>query len=160
MDEGSVIRRVIITCLFSPELYDIEQSCQEQLNTLFETPDFQKKPYDIRALLYHDGGNGPGHYWGYIWMERANLRHEEESEQGQWFQFCDAIVTPVTEDDVFNESMAPLAVIYADRAMDSPTREDLEYHVPDTLKVYKMVCSFTFISFSKHILIGIRLERQ
>lgn len=67
-------------------------------------------------------------------MERANLRHEEDT-QGQWFQFCDAIVTPVTEDEVFNESTAPLAVIYADRALDSPTREDLDNHVPDTLKV-------------------------
>ncbi|CDH54530.1 hypothetical protein RO3G_15853 [Lichtheimia corymbifera JMRC:FSU:9682] len=117
------------------ELYDIEKSCQEQLNTLFETPDFQKKPYDVRALLYHDGGNGPGHYWGYIWMEQANLRHEEDT-QGRWFQFCDAIVTPVTEDEVFNESTAPLAVIYADRAMESPTREDLDNHVPDTLKEF------------------------
>lgn len=122
----------LTSCL---ELYDIEKSCQERLNTLFETPDFQKRPYDIRALLYHDGGNGPGHYWGYIWMEKANLRHDDDGEQGQWFQFCDAIVTPVTEDDVFNDTMAPLAVIYADRAMDSPTRQHLDDHVPDSLKV-------------------------
>ncbi|KAI9314152.1 hypothetical protein BX666DRAFT_2029684 [Dichotomocladium elegans] len=129
------------------ELHEIEEYRQQSLKYLFDTPDLQKRPYDIRALLHSDGGNGPGHHWAYIWVEQGNLPADsvpvEEDDlledggstpEGQWFRFFDAIVTPVTEAEVFDEPTSPFAVIYVDRGIKTLSNNDLDAAVPPGLR--------------------------
>ncbi|KAI7860873.1 hypothetical protein BDC45DRAFT_7651 [Circinella umbellata] len=117
---------------------DLVKQRSNDLQNLFDGPEYHKIPYDIRAILHHDGMNGPGHYWGYIWVEpgEENLLQDIPNDMGGWFRFCDANVRPSNEEEIFNESLNPFAVIYVDRNAASYSKADLSNVIPDSLRVY------------------------
>ncbi|KAG2219682.1 hypothetical protein INT45_001854 [Circinella minor] len=98
------------------EMEGLVKQRSNDLQNLFDGPEYHKIPYDIRAILHHDGMNGPGHYWGYIWVEpgEENLLQDIPNDMEGWFRFCDANVRPSNEEEIFNESLNPFAV-YVDK---------------------------------------------
>lgn len=87
------------------------------ISKVFDIPELQRNPYDLRAVIYHDGMAGTGHYWGYLWVEPAeeNLLQDIPNDSGGWFRFCDAIVEPATEQDIYREASCPVMLVYVDR---------------------------------------------
>ena len=119
------------------ELEELVKQRSNDLQNLFDGPEYHKMPYDIRAILHHDGMNGPGHYWGYIWVEPGenNLLQDIPTDTGGWFRFCDANVRPSNDEEIFNEPLNPFAVIYVDRNTTSYSNVDLADVIPESLRV-------------------------
>ncbi|KAI9274695.1 hypothetical protein BDA99DRAFT_498260 [Phascolomyces articulosus] len=120
------------------ELEDLVKQRSNDLQNLFDKPEYQQMPYDVRAILYHDGMNGTGHYWAYIWVEpdEENLLQDIPNDAGGWFRFCDANVRPSNEDEVFNEPLNPFAVIYVDRTITSYSKVNLSDVTAESLQAY------------------------
>lgn len=109
------------------------------MQKIFNDANLQKKPFDLRAVLYTDGLSGTGHYWGYIWVE-PNERNllidiEVDDDGGGWYRFCDADVQRVTEADIWKEDINPFALLYVDRSIPCLTKEELDKYIPEELKV-------------------------
>lgn len=66
---------------------------EAKVETAFK--DFTQQPYNLHAILVHDGSAESGHYFSFIYS------HEHKS----WFKFNDHLVTEVTEDRVMQDSM-------------------------------------------------------
>ncbi|KAI8328692.1 hypothetical protein EDC96DRAFT_452724 [Choanephora cucurbitarum] len=101
---------------------------------LFE--DMKECPYDLRATFHHDGKSGTGHYWAYVYVESSEvslLEDMEPTRKAGWFKFCDASVTPVSEDAVWNDPVRPFSMLYADRSIRQFTRDQLNACIPDSL---------------------------
>ncbi|RUS31765.1 hypothetical protein BC938DRAFT_477111, partial [Jimgerdemannia flammicorona] len=64
---------------------------------LFDTDDMRLFDYRLHAVLMHDGNNGSGRHWAYVWVT------QKTADPGQWMRFCDAEVRKVSEDEVFND---------------------------------------------------------
>jgi len=62
------------------------------LQTL-NVPDLQNVPYDLRAVLVHDGLIGREHTYAYLC----------DPASGKWFKSCDALVVEVPEATVFSD---------------------------------------------------------
>ncbi|KAI8377860.1 uncharacterized protein BYT42DRAFT_496781 [Radiomyces spectabilis] len=121
-------------------LIDLQKTYNERssvLKTLFNVPELQKTPYDLRAILYHDNISSAGHYWAYIWVEPSeqNLLCDIETDAG-WYRFADAIVTPVTEGVVFNDTTTPFALLYVDRHITTVSQTDLINAIPQSLQSF------------------------
>ncbi|KAI7898467.1 uncharacterized protein BX663DRAFT_533335 [Cokeromyces recurvatus] len=106
-----------------------------QIERLFD--DMKTTAYQLRATFHHDGKSGTGHYWAYIWVETS-------LSEGRWFKFCDAIVTPATEQDILNDPIPPFSFIYVSDALPKVTKEQLYDCIPDTLKEFIQVDNESF----------------
>ncbi|KAI8980541.1 hypothetical protein BDB01DRAFT_843846 [Pilobolus umbonatus] len=110
---------------------------QELISTLFDTEDMKKIPYRLRASFHHDGKSGTGHYWAYIWVEPSeeNKLHEVSPDSG-WFKFCDALVIPVSEDELFNDPVPPFALMYVDQYLPFFNMNSVQESIPEALKKF------------------------
>ncbi|KAI8344558.1 hypothetical protein BC941DRAFT_497811 [Chlamydoabsidia padenii] len=117
------------------ELQNLICERQVSLQNLFNEPDLQKRPYDLHAVLHTDGLSGPGHYWGYIWVDQVevNLLEDIPSQGGGWYRFCDAKVEKVTEEEVWRESTKPFALVYTDRCAPLITKQQIDEVTPADL---------------------------
>lgn len=109
----------------------------KEIQEAFDIPEFEEKPYDLRATFHHDGMSGTGHYWAYIRVEPAeeNLLMDIPNESGGWYRFCDACVERVTDDQMLQDDTPPFALVYTDRDIPAFSREQLQSAIPETLKV-------------------------
>ncbi|KAG8889120.1 hypothetical protein FRB98_005735 [Tulasnella sp. 332] len=76
------------------------ENCSKQMvelrdgaTTLLNIPELQTYPYDLRAVLVHDGLVGRKHSYAYL-----------RDWSGEWFKSCDAVVTHVPEDTVLSDA--------------------------------------------------------
>lgn len=119
-------------------LQDLEALIAEQrekIETIFNTPDMKKNPYELRASFHHDGKSGTGHYWAYIWVEplEENLLEDIPTEGG-WFRFCDAIVTAATEQEIMDDPVPPFSLMYVNASLPKFSKEQLYACIPEELK--------------------------
>ncbi|KAG1472145.1 hypothetical protein G6F56_001715 [Rhizopus delemar] len=110
---------------------------KKEVYKVFDTEDMKNRPYNLRATFHHDGKNGTGHYWAYIWVEakQENLLENMPTEGG-WFKFCDAQVTLVKEEDMFNDPVPPFSLMYVDGSLPKYTKQQLYEGLPDELKEF------------------------
>ncbi|KAI9491443.1 hypothetical protein BDB00DRAFT_789575 [Zychaea mexicana] len=120
------------------ELEELVKQRTDDLRNLFNDSEYCQAPYDIRAILHHDGMSGTGHYWGYIWAEpgEENLLQDIPNDRGGWFKFCDASVRPSNEDEIFNETSNPFALVYVKRDIPRYTGAQLFNIIPSGLQAY------------------------
>ncbi|KAJ7131562.1 hypothetical protein C8R43DRAFT_1024703 [Mycena crocata] len=64
---------------------------QLELDALFDNPELQCHPYDLRAVLVHTGLPGRKHIYSYVF------------DKGTWWKTVDYMVTEVTEDVVLSD---------------------------------------------------------
>ncbi|THV02197.1 hypothetical protein K435DRAFT_775698 [Dendrothele bispora CBS 962.96] len=64
-----------------------------KLTTLFDTPELQNHPYDLRAVLVHTGLSGRKHLYSYV-----------QDAQGRWWKTVDFTVSQVPEDEVLGDT--------------------------------------------------------
>lgn len=121
---------------------------QHSLQNLFNDSGFHERPYDLRAVLHTDGLNGTGHYWGYIWVEpsEVNLLEDIPAQGGGWHRFCDAKVEKVTEEDVWQESTDPFALLYTDRRAPVITKQEIDDVTPPDLMV-SAITLYIYLTF-------------
>lgn len=82
------------------ELIEKVEQLKHQTETQFD--DYKKHGYHIHSLFIHRGQASFGHYWIYI----------RDWKTGQYWQFNDEIVTPVSEEVVFDTSEGNTATPY------------------------------------------------
>ena len=66
---------------------------QEKVENAYK--DFKQQPYNLHAILVHDGSAESGHYYSFIYSKPQQL----------WFKFNDHLVTAVDEEQVMRESV-------------------------------------------------------
>lgn len=69
------------------------EELEEKVETAFK--DFTQQPYNLHAILVHDGSAESGHYYSFIFS----------AEHQTWFKFNDHLVKPVSEEQVMLESV-------------------------------------------------------
>ncbi|KAI8382300.1 hypothetical protein BD560DRAFT_323363 [Blakeslea trispora] len=121
------------------ELESQKANIKDKMSTLFSSEEMKQCPYDVRATFHHDGKSGTGHYWAYIYVEPSEISLLEDipaKEEGGWFKFCDASVSPVSEDALWNDPVAPFAMLYADRSIQRWTKDQLKACLPESLNEF------------------------
>lgn len=120
-------------------LVDLENVILDQkdkMHQIFDSDNMKGNGYDLRASFHHDGKDGTGHYWAYIWVEptESNLLQDISSEGG-WFKFCDAYVTASSETELYSDPFPPFALMYVNETIPKYTRDQLHECIPESLKV-------------------------
>ncbi|KAI0080449.1 hypothetical protein K474DRAFT_1695753 [Panus rudis PR-1116 ss-1] len=118
-DEDSIRKDAIaeITARLKASLAKIEEELQnidrtiteyqQEVTRVFDTPEFQKHRYDLRAVLVHSGQYGRSHVYSYV------------QHGGLWYHIVDHTVTEVPEKTVFNDdtglyyNAGPFLLIYS-----------------------------------------------
>ncbi|PHZ11166.1 cysteine proteinase [Rhizopus microsporus ATCC 52813] len=110
---------------------------KKQVYSIFNREDMKKCPYHLRATFHHDGKSGHGHHWAYIWVEtkEKNLL-EDIPNEGSWYKFCDALVTPATEQDILDDPFPPFAFAYMDASIPTFSKDQLSDCTPSELKEF------------------------
>ncbi|KAI7896243.1 uncharacterized protein EV154DRAFT_412048 [Mucor mucedo] len=119
-------------------LADLENIILDQadkMHQVFDKDDMKENGYELRASFHHDGKDGTGHYWAYIWVEpmEPNLLQDIPSEGG-WFRFCDAYVIASSETELYNDPYPPFALMYANETIPKYTQDQLSECIPESLK--------------------------
>lgn len=141
-EDGLESLKYILNCVkqkIDTRLADLENIIldkEDKMHQVFDKDDMKENRYELRASFHHDGKDGTGHYWAYIWVEpmEQNLLQDIPSEGG-WFKFCDAYVTASSETELYNDPFSPFAVMYVNEAIPKYTREQLYECIPESLKV-------------------------
>ncbi|KAK7444509.1 hypothetical protein VKT23_015188 [Stygiomarasmius scandens] len=66
---------------------------RNKISTLFDCPELQQNPYDLRAVLVHTGLSGRKHLYSYV-----------QDPQGRWWKTVNYTVTQVSEDEVLGDT--------------------------------------------------------
>ncbi|KAJ7156274.1 hypothetical protein C8R46DRAFT_1355982 [Mycena filopes] len=96
---------------------------QAELDIVFDDPDLQANPYDLRAVLVHTGLPGRKHIYSYV----------HDAVEGVWWKTVDYTVTEVSEDTVLSDSAGlhlgagPYMLIYSRRQSDDELRAPVNW---------------------------------
>ncbi|KAJ6545499.1 hypothetical protein B0H19DRAFT_1167841 [Mycena capillaripes] len=96
-------------------------SLQSELDGLFENPELQCHPYDLRAVLVHTGLPGRKHIYSYV------------QDKGTWWKTVDYTVTEVSEDLVLSDpaglhlGAGPYMLMYSRRQIESEMNEPVNW---------------------------------
>ncbi|KAK3107716.1 hypothetical protein FSP39_020622 [Pinctada imbricata] len=125
------------------ELQEKISSLEESVNGMYKDDLMQRCPYQLHAVLVHEGQAASGHYWAYIY----------DTERQEWLKFNDITVSSASWEDLVKESVggyhnaSAYCLMYVDKShmddqdssstTDMPQQCDLE-NLPDDLKVVVM----------------------
>ncbi|KAJ7039735.1 hypothetical protein C8F04DRAFT_277914 [Mycena alexandri] len=109
---------------FEAEVADIDEkiaSLQTELDGLFDNPELQCHPYDLRSVLVHTGLPGRKHIYSYV------------HDKGVWWKTVDYTVTEVSEEVVLSDpaglhlGAGPYMLMYSRRQSDAELREPVNW---------------------------------
>nr|XP_022324465.1 ubiquitin carboxyl-terminal hydrolase 25-like isoform X2 [Crassostrea virginica] len=105
-------------------------------NSMYSDGAMKKCPYQLHAVLVHEGQAASGHYWAYIY----------DPTKKEWLKYNDIAVTPASWDDLVKESVggyhnaSAYCLMYVGQSQiesnslsDMPLQTDLK-NLPDDLK--------------------------
>ncbi|KAJ7770452.1 hypothetical protein B0H16DRAFT_1306638 [Mycena metata] len=109
---------------FEAEVAEIDEqiaSLQTELDGLFDNPELQCHPYDLRSVLVHTGLPGRKHIYSYV------------HDKGVWWKIVDYTVTEVSEEVVLSDpaglhlGAGPYMLMYSRRQSDAKLREPVSW---------------------------------